>query len=738
MALLTVEKRKEYFKALDLGEYNDGNIKALQKRYMLRKRDADGVYGNDTDNLLRHLWNCHLYLKPENFKPEEFRCGCNGRHCCGYPTFMKEAELKNVQAIRTHFGKPMVITCGLRCPEYNREVGGISNSEHKKGLAVDYYIKGVTDTLANRKSNIAWISKLPGHHYTYGDGIFIETANGKTSRGYVSAPGMGNALHTDSRAGESAYDEDGKLICDGSGGPATVKETQRFFGTTQDGVISGQNKRLAKFYPALTAVTYGDGGSPCIKNLQRWVGTTQDGILGENTIKALQEKLKSEGYYKGAIDAVFGTNSMKAWQKYLNENEKAVYPKPREFFEVIDVSDWQGKIDWQKVKADGIVGAVIRYADGTTLDNRFTENMKGAKAAGLHVGAYIYSRAKTKAEAESEAERLYNACKPYNLDMPLYIDVEARGLEGYADTVAPAFLNKMAKLGGKGGVYSYLVWWNNYLKKTAADYSASPFWIAQYNETMDYKPASKMGMWQYTSEGRVDGIKGNVCKDKCFVAYWEEKPKPAPAPEKKTVNQLAQEVLDGKWGTGDERKRQLEEEGYDYYAVQKRVDEIVKILDDIMEACAAQADWMRHSEYEWEPDPTIPKSRKKGTCVTYEGCVYQRLGVLKSGGYLWHTGKGYGTGKVTHANALMNVKYLGNKTLTSLKGELRKGDCIMLDDNKSGEPGNGGHVLFLTGRWTASGKPYVWDNHSAQQGLGAYIYNGSRKVLARIRLLSTM
>ena len=525
MALLTVEKRKEYFKELGLGEYNEENIKALQKRYMLRKSDADGKYGTNTDNLLRHLWNCHLYLKPENFKPEEFRCGCNGRHCCGYPTYMKAVELKNVQAIRTHFGKPMTITCGLRDPEYNREVGGIPNSEHKKGLAVDYHIKGVTDTLANRKSNIAWISKLPGHHYTYGDGIFIETANGKTSRGYVSAPGMGNAMHTDSRGSESAYDEDGKLICDGSGGPATVKEMQRFFGTAQDGVISGQNKKLAKYFPALTAVKYGSGGSPCIKNLQRWVGTTTDGILGENTIKAWQEKLKSEGYYKGAVDAIFGTNSMKAWQKYLNEHEKAVYPTPADYYKVIDVSDHQDKIDWQKVNADGIVGAIIRFADGTTLDKRFTENMKAAKAAGLHIGSYIYSRAKTKAEAESEAERLYNACKPYDLDMPLYIDVEAKGLEKYADTVAQAFLNKMAKLGGRGGVYSYLVWWNNYLKETARDYSANPFWIAQYNETMDYKPAEKMGMWQYTSEGRVDGIKGNVDMDKCFVPYWEKKPK---------------------------------------------------------------------------------------------------------------------------------------------------------------------------------------------------------------------
>lgn len=199
MALLSEAKRKEWFPKLDLGEYNEANIKKMQKKYMLRKSDVDGVYGQNTDNLLRHLINCHKALDPKTFKPEEFRCGCNGRHCCGYPTRMRLIELKNVQRIRDHYGKPMLITCGLRCPAYNREVGGISNSEHKKGLAVDFYIPGVTDTYGNRKESIRWMSRMPNHHYTYGNGIYAETINGRTRTGYVSAPGMGNAMHTDAK-----------------------------------------------------------------------------------------------------------------------------------------------------------------------------------------------------------------------------------------------------------------------------------------------------------------------------------------------------------------------------------------------------------------------------------------------------------------------------------------------------------------------------------------------------------
>lgn len=114
--------------------------------------------------------------------------------------------------------------------------------------------------------------------------------------------------------------DDGKLTVDGIGGPATVKAMQRFFSTTQDGVISGQNKTLAKYYPALKAVEYGKGGSPCIKNLQRWAGATQDGVIGQATVKAWQKKIGV------TADGIFGPGSMKAWQKYLNEHEKAEYP----------------------------------------------------------------------------------------------------------------------------------------------------------------------------------------------------------------------------------------------------------------------------------------------------------------------------------------------------------------------------------------------------------------------------
>lgn len=112
-----------------------------------------------------------------------------------------------------------------------------------------------------------------------------------------------------------------KLTVDGIGGANTVRATQKFLGTPQDGVISGQNKSLKKYYPSLKAVEFGKGGSVCVRYLQKWLGVPQDGVLGKVTIKAWQYVIGVDD------DGIFGENSMKAWQKYLNTHDKAQYPK---------------------------------------------------------------------------------------------------------------------------------------------------------------------------------------------------------------------------------------------------------------------------------------------------------------------------------------------------------------------------------------------------------------------------
>ena len=169
----------------------------------------------------------------------------------------------------------------------------------------------------------------------------------------------------------------------------------------------------------------------------------------------------------------------------------------------------------------------------------------------------------------------------------------------------------------------------------------------------------------------------------------------------------------------------------------KAVYPVKTLTDKIMDACKTQSDWMKNAKYGDYSPVTLEHSKKDGTCVTYEGCVLQRLGYLKSGQYVWQNGKGYGTGKVTGTNDKMTVTYMNNKTLKSLKSKLKAGDMILLDDNKSGKSGSGGHVFFLTGKWTDKGNPYIWDfdpNKTCAKKGKPRAYNGERKVLAVVRL----
>lgn len=103
--------------------------------------------------------NCKEF---KNFKYSEFKCKCGGRYCNGYPVPFSYELAKNLQNIRSHFGKPLTITSPLRCETWNSKQGGVKNSKHKKGWACDFYIKGVSyNTLAK------YVKALPYFNYCY-------------------------------------------------------------------------------------------------------------------------------------------------------------------------------------------------------------------------------------------------------------------------------------------------------------------------------------------------------------------------------------------------------------------------------------------------------------------------------------------------------------------------------------------------------------------------------------------
>ena len=187
----------------------------------------------------------------------------------------------------------------------------------------------------------------------------------------------------------------------------------------------------------------------------------------------------------------------------------------------IDVSKFQGNIDWNAVKADGITFAIIRvgyrgYGSGALVeDSTFRRNIQGATAAGIKVGVYFYSQAINEAEAVEEASMVLSLVQGYSLPYGVYYDTEkVAGDTGRADGIsaaqrtacAVAFCETIRNAGYSAGVYSYASWFYNSLN--FANISKYRIWIAQYRDTLDF--AYSYSIWQYTSTGRVNGINANV------------------------------------------------------------------------------------------------------------------------------------------------------------------------------------------------------------------------------------
>ena len=186
----------------------------------------------------------------------------------------------------------------------------------------------------------------------------------------------------------------------------------------------------------------------------------------------------------------------------------------------VDVSAYQGDIDWEKVKASGIDFAIIRlgyrgYESGKLVEDAYArKNLEGAAAAGLKVGAYFFSQALSTKEADEELEFMLDILGEQYLSMPLVLDWEiptstARTARMDARTLTDIqlhFCKKAADLGYQPMVY--FNWHQSehlYILHELEDY---PFWLALYQDRMTYP--WDIEMWQYTSTGRVPGINGDV------------------------------------------------------------------------------------------------------------------------------------------------------------------------------------------------------------------------------------
>lgn len=305
----------------------------------------------------------------------------------------------------------------------------------------------------------------------------------------------------------------------------------------------------------------------------------------------------------------------------------------------VDVSDFQNYPDWEKAKAAGVKFAIIKCGYGMDLkdqdDASFEHNISECERLGIPYGIYLCSYANSLDKAKSEAAhvlRLLNGRKP---QYPVYLDLEVDRVAavGKAQILeqVKAWCEIIEAAGYKTGVYASLVsWWERYL--TDPWYSTRERWVAQYNDVcQDDRP---YGIWQYSEAGRVDGIDGNVDCNWCYKDYVngeDTTPEEPAAPEQpaetvytvkygdtlsgiaaeyettyqalaayngienpnlifvgqkiripgtaaapiKSIEELAREVIRGEWGNGQDRVNRLTAAGYDYHAVQARVNTLL-------------------------------------------------------------------------------------------------------------------------------------------------------------------
>lgn len=175
---------------------------------------------------------------------------------------------------------------------------------------------------------------------------------------------------------------------------------------------------------------------------------------------------------------------------------------------IIDVSEWQGKIDWEKVKPQ-IEGAILRCGLGSNIkkqDDKFWEyNSKQCQALGIPYGVYLYSYADSEAKARSEAEHVLRLIKGKTLSYPVFYDLEEHRYGKYARKMYQIFSKIIKAAGYKCGLYTGESYYNSYLSGIDADI----LWIAKYSSHSPVlRDKATYQLWQYTSKGQVAGVPG--------------------------------------------------------------------------------------------------------------------------------------------------------------------------------------------------------------------------------------
>lgn len=253
----------------------------------------------------------------------------------------------------------------------------------------------------------------------------------------------------------------------------------------------------------------------------------------------------------------------------------------------VDISYCQKGIDYSALAAAGVKFAIIRAGYSETADRLLDTHVRGCEAAGIDIGYYWYSYAKSVEDARREARACLKAIGGYaRPKYPVFFDgeesavAEAAGKTLMTD-ISLAFIEEIERGGYPSGLYSNPAWLENFIDKQRV-VGKCDIWLAHWTNSADKLSRYDYGqvMWQWGTE-KLGGVV--VDGDICFIDY------PAKTAEWYTkidvggeradsvgeITRIALEVIRGKWGNGAVRKRKLESAGFDYAMVQGRVNEIL-------------------------------------------------------------------------------------------------------------------------------------------------------------------
>ena len=310
-------------------------------------------------------------------------------------------------------------------------------------------------------------------------------------------------------------DEDGDVV-EGQDFYLNVTDSGEYKDVDKDGIITVPDLSAGDYYISLASIV-----GYIVPDEPMKVTVTDQ--LSYTVINDIRYLIHDES----EIDVAKEDTAVNEAKEQADDTEVTEIKRSDETSFGIDVSAYQGEIDWQAVKNSGVEFAIIRAGyRGSSVgalveDSYFMQNLEGAKDAGIKVGVYFFTQAVNEVEAVEEASAVIAMLGDYTLDYPIFIDTEGAGGAGRADgldkdtrtNVCEAFCKTVESEGFIGGVYASRNWYYNNLNvEQLEDYA---IWEAEYVGTNIY--TGKLDMWQYTSSGAIDGINTRVDLDISYI-----------------------------------------------------------------------------------------------------------------------------------------------------------------------------------------------------------------------------